>query len=77
MKKIVIFHSESVTFEFDADGNTTSVRSRVEFSNTDRKINYVDVKPWPKDVEDMQLFVYFMEQRRKFDSDMKKYAIES
>lgn len=76
MKKVVIFHSEKIEFSFDADGNTTSVRTRVEFSNTERKISYVDVKPWPKDVEDTELWTYFLAERRKFDSEMKKYAVE-
>lgn len=76
MKKVVIFHSERIEFVFDADGNTTSVRSRTEYTNSDSTIGVVDVKSWPVDVEDTTLFVYFMNQRRVWDTQLKKYAVE-
>ncbi len=76
MKKVVIFHSEKIEFEFDADGNTTSVRSRTEYTNSDSNTGIVDVKSWPVDVEDTTLFVYFMNQRRAWDTQLKKYAVE-
>lgn len=76
MKKVVIFHSEKIEFEFDADGNTISVRSRTEYTNSDSNTGVVDVKSWPVDVEDTALFVYFMNQRRAWDTQLKKYAVE-
>lgn len=76
MKKVVIFHSEKIEFEFDADGNTISVRSRTEYTNSDSNTGIVDVKSWPVDVEDTTLFVYFMNQRRAWDTQLKKYAVE-
>jgi hypothetical protein len=76
VKKVVIFHSEKVEFQFDADGNTISVRSRVEYTNSDSNTSVVDVKPWPANAEDTELFTYFLEMRRKFHADLKKYAVE-
>lgn len=76
MKKVVIFHSEKIEFSFDMDGNTISVRTRAEYSNSESKIGVVDVKSWPKDVEDTELFAYFMSQRRVWDQQLKKYAME-
>ena len=76
MKKIVIFHSEKIEFEFDANGNTVSVRSRTEYTNSDSNTGIVDVKSWPVDVEDTTLFAYFMNQRRAWDTQLKKYAAE-
>lgn len=76
MKKVVIFHSEKIEFEFDASGDTISVRTRTEYTNSESKVGVVDVKSWPKDVEDTELFSHFMAQRRVWDQQLKKYAVE-
>ena len=76
MNKVVIFHSERIEFDFDADGNVSSIRSRTEFTNSHTKVGVVDVKSWPLDTENLSILIYLAEMRRKFDTAVTYYTEE-
>lgn len=76
MNKVVIFHSEKIEFELDADGNTIFIRSRTEFSNSHTKVSVVDVKPWPINTENSTILAYLAETRRKLDTAVTYYTEE-